>query len=300
MTTRLGIRVAILLTIGAATGILVACSRSDSSVEAIEYRPVSFAAGGSPEVVVVTINGSVSILGEVGRTTTGVTAILRASGRSLRQAQQRVEGLPVTMTRKGDRVELTFEPPEETARWDEQPSVLFEVRLPAQASIHVDSSNGSARVEDIEGRIVIDMERGTVEVHRCQGEIDLAVTNGTIRVSDAVGTLRARGERSDIVVSTSEVSVDLETMIGDVEFSGRFVGLAHRIHASTGGITLSIPSDSELQLEAAVSTGRIESSLPFAGDTEGTEWSAVLNAATSVLNLRSTNGWIRVEASDNI
>jgi len=96
------------------------------------------------------------------------------------------------------------------------------------------------------------------------------------------------------------VSVDLETNIGDIEFSGRFAGLDHRIDASNGGITLAIPADSELRLEAEVVTGRIESSLPFVGDTDGREWSAVLNAATSIVHLRATNGWIRIDASDNI
>jgi len=144
------------------------------------------------------------------------------------------------------------------------------------------------------------MAGGTIEVARSAGAIDLTVVNGEIRVSDATGTLLARGERSDIRVEASEVSVDLETNIGDIEFSGRFAGPDHRIHASNGGITLAIPADSELRLEAEVVTGRIESSLPFVGDTDGREWSAVLNAATSIVHLRATNGWIRIDASDNI
>ncbi|MFC2081778.1 hypothetical protein ACFLR0_01185 [Candidatus Bipolaricaulota bacterium] len=299
MSSRQCVRIAILLSLGS-VALLLGCSRSHSSVEAIEYRPVSFATGTSVEVSVLAVNGSVSIHGEGGRTATDVTAILRASGRSRSQAQERVEGLPVRMIQQGERVELAFELAEEAKRWDEPPSVLFEVRLPAQAVISVTSSNGAVRVAGIEGRIVIDMERGTVEVERSEGEIDLTVANGEIRVSDAAGVLRARGERSDILVEASDVSADLETIIGDVGFSGRFVGPDHRIHASNGVITLNIPTDSELQLEATVSTGRIESGLPFVGDTEGMEWSAVLNAASSLLSLRSTNGWIRIDALDNI
>jgi len=200
MGVRRGLRIAVVLSLGAATVLLAGCSRSGSSVEGVEYRPVSFATGASVEVIVVAVNGSVSIRGEAGRTTTDVTAILRASGRSLNQAQQRVEGLPVTMTQQGNRVNLAFEPPAEASRWDEPPSVLFEVRLPAQAVVEVGSSNGTVSVDGVEGRIVIDMAGGTIEVARSAGAIDLTVVNGEIRVSDATGTLLARGERSDIRV----------------------------------------------------------------------------------------------------
>lgn len=300
MRTIRALRIASILPHALAVALVLGCGRSDSSFEATEYRPVSFATGASAEVVILVTNGSVSIRGEIGRAATDVTAILRASGRSPSQAQRRVEGLAVTMVHQGNRVELAFEPSEETTRWDEQPSVHFEVNLPAQAVVDVTASNGAASVDGVEGRIAIDVAQGTAEVRRSAGEVDLHVANGEIRVSSAAGRLRARGERSGIVVSESEVSADLETSIGDIEFSGRFVGPDHRIHASNGGITLSIPTDSEVRLEATVITGRIESRLPFVGDTEGREWSAVLNAATSLVRLRATNGWIRIDPSDNI
>jgi len=300
MNAGLRMRIAMLLVAGTTAALLLGCNRSSPSYEAFEYRPISFETGESVEVIVAAENGSVSFRGEPGRSSTAVTAILRASGRSLNQAQQRVEGLPVTMVQHDDHVELAFQPPAEASSWDEAPSVLFEVRLPMQAVIRVDSSNGTVQVDGIEGRIVIRMAQGTIDVAHAVGDIDLDVANGTIHVSGAAGDLLARGERSDIIVEVSEVSVDLETFIGDIEFSGRLVGREHRLQTSNGGITLRIPEASELKLEAEAITGRIESDLPFAGDTDGREWSAMLNAPTSLVRLRATNGWIRINASDNI
>jgi len=258
--------------------LVAACGRSGPTSEATEYRPVSFDTGETAELVVVAVNGSVSIRGEDDRSTVDVAAILHASGGSADLARQRVEGLEVSMRQQGRRVDLSFEPPEASSRWQELPSVRFEVSVPTKTSVQVDTSNGEVGVAGIDG------------------EIDLSVSNGVIHVADVSGSLAARGERSDIVVESASVEADLETQIGDIAFSGRLVGPEHRIHASNGGIDLRIPADSEIRIQAEAVTGRIETDLPLSGDMDGREWSAVLNAATTHADLRTVNGWIRIEA----
>jgi len=262
--------------------LVAACGHSGPTSEATEYRPVSFDTGNTAEIVVSAINGSVSIRGEVGCTTIDATAVLQASGGSADQARQRVEGLEVTMHQEGRRVDLSFEPPEAASRWQELPCVRFEVSVPTETSVRIDTSNGAVSVLGIDG------------------EIDLTVSNGSIRAIDVSGRLVARAERTDIVVMRASVEADLETQIGDITFSGRLVGSEHRIHASNGGIDLRIPADSEIRIEAEAVTGRIETDLPLSGDTEGREWSAVLNAPTTHADLRTVNGWIRIGAGENL
>ena len=262
--------------------LLAACGRSGPTFEATEYRPVSFGTGETAELVVVAINGSVLVHGEAGRSTVDVTAVLHASGGSAYQARQRVEGLEVTMRQQGRRVDLSFEPPEAANRWQELPSVRFEVSVPAKTSVQVDTSNGEASVAGIDG------------------EIDLSVSRGGIRVVDVSGSLVARAERTDIVVERANIETDIEAQIGDITFSGRLVGSEHRIHASNGGVDLRIPADSEIRINAEAVTGRIETDLPLYGDTEGREWSAVLNAPTTYADLRTVNGWIRIEAWESL
>jgi len=92
----------------------------------------------------------------------------------------------------------------------------------------------------------------------------------------------------------------VETRVGNITYSGSLLGTQNRLVASYGGVTLRIPSESELELEAEVVTGRIESSLPWEGDVSGQEWLATLNAPTAYVFVRSTNGWIRVEPSETM
>ena len=266
----------------ALTVCLIGCGRSGPLSEGIEYRPRTFGTGEAAEIRVIATHGSVSIRGEGGRSRVDVTAILRASGRSARQAQQRVEELAVSMEKQGSRVELSFAPPAEANDWDESPSVRFDVVVPVETTVRIETTNGEVTL---------------VDVH---GNVDLQVANGGIHVVRANGRLKAYAERADILVETSELAVDLETRIGSIEFSGRLVGRENRLVALHGGISIAIPPDSELQIEAEAVTGGIESGLRFDGDVSGREWLATLNAATTYAFVRSTNGWIRIDALENI
>ena len=261
---------------------LTGCERSGPLSEAIEYRPMTFGTGEIAEIHVTAISGSVSICGETGRSSVDVTAVLRVRGRSPQQARQRVEGLAVSMQRQGTRVDLSFAPPVEADSWDESPSVRFEMIVPVKTMIVIETTHGEVTLVDI------------------AGDIDLQVTNGGIHVVHAGGRLKARAERSDIRIEASELAVDLETEIGDIGFSGCFIGHENRLVAIHGGISIEVPPDSELQIEAQAVTGRIESNLPWVGDVSGPEWLATLNAATTHAFLRSTNGWIRIDAWENI
>ena len=64
---------------------------------------------------------------------------------------------------------------------------------------------------------------------------------------------------------------------------------------SNGRIDLALRSDASLIIEASTSNASISTDLPLIGDTEGKEWSAVLNPpATGTLTLQTSNGQIEI------
>ena len=64
--------------------------------------------------------------------------------------------------------------------------------------------------------------------------------------------------------------------------------------SANGSVIAEIPADSELAIEARVDNGSISTTLPLVGDTQGKQWSAVLNAPTSKLILQTGNGSIKI------
>ena len=291
---------AALAVLGMGVLLVLGCGRSGSSEKAIEYRPLRFETGPAIDIAAVLSNASIAIRGEADRTETEITAILTATGGSLQQAQRRVEELEISVVHQGKRIGIRFEPPEEAAKWGELPTARFEVLTSNQGTIRVEAANGSVEVSDLDGDVAILTDRGSVDVRRASGVFEVDVRDGSMSFSDIAGRLTARAERGSAVIEGAVLEADVETRIGDISYAGTLAGSENRLVASYGGVSLRVPLASQLEVEAEVVTGQIESSLPFVGDVSGTKWLATLNAPTARVFLRSTNAWIRIEPLDNM
>jgi len=237
--------------------VIAGCERTVSDVEAIDVRTSSHSADGVRALVVESDCGTVVIRGETDRETIDVTATLRARGASLEQAEARLGALDVSETRSDGTLRLGFRVPAEGAA-----AADLVVLVPLGTSIDVDG-----------------------------GEV--GVTIGSVS-----GTLRIATEAGDVVVRGADLErLAVESGTGAVEFSGRFVGTGavHEVRTDRGDVHVRIPLDARLRIDARVPRGGIvTSSLPLSGDTEGTEWSAVLNAPDATLRLETRDGRVLI------
>ena len=239
---------------------IAGCERTVSDVEAIDVRTSSHSADGVRALVVESDCGTVVIRGETDRETIDVTATLRARGVSLAQAEARLGALDVSGTRSDGTLRLGFRVP--AGGTDGTDAADLVVLVPLGASIDV---NG--------------------------GEV--GVTIGSVS-----GTLRIATESGDVVVRGADLErLAVESGTGDVEFSGRLAGkgAVHEVRTDRGDVHVRIPLDARLRIDARVPRGGIvTSSLPLSGDTEGTEWSAVLNAPDATLRLETRDGQVLI------
>ncbi len=239
---------------------IAGCERTVPDVEAVDVRTTSHPADGVRALVVESERGTVVIRGESDREAIDVTATVRARGASREQAEARLAALDVSETRSDDALRLGFRVPAEGAEWAAAADLV--VLVPLGTSIDVDGA-------------------------------EVAVTVGSVS-----GTLRIATETGDVVVRGADLErFAVESGTGDVEFSGRLVGTGavHEVRSDRGDVHVRIPLDARLRIEASVSRrGIITSSLPLSGDTEGTEWSAVLNAPDATLRLETRDGRILI------
>ena len=238
--------------------VIAGCERAVSDVEAVDVRSSSHSAGGVRALVVEWDRGTVMIRGGTDRETIDVTATLRARGATLEQAEARLGALGVSESQSESTLRLGFRVPAEGAAGTADLVVL----VPLGTSIHV---NG--------------------------GEV--GVTIGSVS-----GTLRIATESGDVVVRGADLErFVVESGTGDVEFSGRFAGTGavHEVRTDRGDVHVRVPLDARLRIDARVPGGGIvTSSLPLSGDTEGTEWSAVLNAPDATLRLETRDGRVLI------
>jgi len=243
-------------------------------------------------------NGSVSVRGVEGVQTATFAITKRSRGKTLDEAQDRLERIVCHVNRAGDRLELLYRSGEQDDDVRRSSGVDFDVLVPIDTLVNAETSNGSIDVTAIRGAITLDTSNGDVAVLQGAGSLNAETSNGRIEVVGFGGDVRVDTSNGEVWIEQVAGLVDAETSNGSIHYSGTPAeATSHRLRTSNGSITARVPIDVSVRFDARVSSGRIRSSLPLIGDTEGNEWSAELNPPTGTsLDLRTSNGSIRIDA----
>jgi len=228
-----------------------------------------------------------------------VRAILRSRADTLERAQERVDAIVIEMTQTGDSLLLRYSSSDQTLDVRRYSGVSFEVIVPAQADVEVDTSNGAITIRGIEGQFNLDTSNGAIDLTDLIGVVDADTSNGAIDVSGFNGVLQLETSNGAIDIEGTAAAVNARTSNGRIDFSGILVGDSHKMRTSNGAINVEVPVDAVITFDASTSIGSISTNLALAGDTEGREWSASMNSQSAQfsqsLELRTSNGNIRIE-----
>jgi hypothetical protein len=148
------------------------------------------------------------------------------------------------------------------ARGREGWSVSFDVFVPRDTHLTLESTNGGIDVSSVHGRHVMSTTNGGIAMRGVAGDIRGHTTNGGITVH-----LTGRG------------------------FSGEGLDL----RTTNGGITLQVPEGFSAQLEASTVNGGIDTQIPMTVQGRiGRSVSAQLGSGGPPVRLRTTNGGITI------
>jgi len=243
-----------------------------------------------------TSNGAVRIHGAAGIQSASVTVTLRSRGQTLEEAQDRVDRIVYRAQSAGGRIDLRYLASEQDDDVRRHSGVDFDITVPIETRVQVDTSNGAIDVDHIEGTIVLDTSNGAIDVADSTGTLVADTSNGRIEVRSFAGDLRLDTSNGDVRIEGFVGTVDAETSNGSIRYTGTPTAGGNRLRTSNGSITLRVPSNASIVFEATTSSGRIRSGLPLVGDTQGDDWSASLNPpADLTFDLRTSNGSIAIE-----
>ena len=247
------------------------------------------------DLTVESSNGEV-IVTSAETTSVSVVARLRSRADTLGKAEERVNSLSIEMVQTGDNVLLRYRSSDQSLDVRKYSGVSFEVTVPAQADVTVDTSNGSITVSGIEGEFKLDTSNGSIDLNDLVGVVYADTSNGGIDVDGFRGELDLETSNGVIDIEDVEALVDARTSNGRINFSGVLVGDHHSLRTSNGAIEVKVNVNTSLNFEASTNIGSISTNLPLVGDTEGHTWDAALNPPTTqTLELRTSNGTIRIE-----
>jgi len=228
-----------------------------------------------------------------------VKAILRSRAGTMEEAQERVNAIVVEMIQTGDNLLLRYNSADQSLDVRKYSGVSFEVTVPAQADVKVDTSNGAITIRGIEGQFNLDTSNGAIDMDDLVGVVYADTSNGRIDVNGFAGSLDLETSNGAIDIEDVEASVDARTSNGRIDFSGVLLGDNHDLRTSNGSIEVRVPLTANITFDASTSIGSISTNLQLMGDTEGRSWNASMNAhvtqTSQTLELRTSNGNIRIE-----
>jgi hypothetical protein len=178
-------------------------------------------------------------------------------------------------------------------------SISYEVVVPAETELSVESGSGDQSVDGIQGplelsagsgglkissigdRVRAETGSGDIEIDRIKGNVHAKTGSGSIRADDIAGGFEANTGSGHIrLQQTAPGSVHVDTGSGGMELRGVQGSLeakagsgtiqaegnptgAWRVHTGSGGVQLKVPSRASFDLDAHTSSGSISVEQPL-------------------------------------
>jgi DUF4097 and DUF4098 domain-containing protein YvlB len=269
MSTRAGFGLLCVLCLGAAFA---------PSAHATQYQK-SYVVSGRASVRVLASNGAVRVTTSDANRVEFIVTYDRGIGSS---------DLPVDSRQDGMVVELRALTKAHSSWWNwsyfENAHLSIEVRMPKNADLQIDTSNGAVSLDTIRGTVKVHTSNAAINASGLEGRCALATTNGRVDVS---------GRFQSLDLSSTNAGVTARAVSGSSMDSG------WSISTTNGGINLSIPLDLKANLSAGTTNGGIMLQLPVAvaGEQRGSHLRGTLGGGGPELFVRTTNAGVRLDES---
>jgi len=171
----------------------------------------------------------------------------------------------------------------------------------AQAdTAEIRSTNGKIVLKnvDVGGTVTVNSEFGDQTLNGVDaGGYDLKTQNGKIQVDMARGSVTAHSEFGEIeVLNVENGTVDLSSNSGAITFSGSLAKGPHSVTSEFGNVTLTLPTDSGLNVDLQTEFGKISSDfeITVSGALENNHWVGKFNGGGEDLTVKTNNGNINI------
>jgi DUF4097 and DUF4098 domain-containing protein YvlB len=224
--------------------------------------------------------------------------------------------LHIDSQQNGNQVELTVHV---------SPSVVFintmrlstEVRMPKNADLQLETSDGHVELSDVHGNIVVHTSDGGVKASQLSGTIDIRSNDGDIDADTLSGTFKLHSGDGKINAARLDGKCDASTGDGAIHVAGRFDSLDVKssdgavtaraepgskmssiwsIKTTDGRVDMDIPKDLQADLDASTRDGHISLGLPVSmeGEIGKKAVHGKINGGGPTLSIHSGDGSIRL------
>jgi putative adhesin len=225
--------------------------------------------------------------------------------------------LHIDSQQNGNDVELTVKLSSRIVVGFNNKRISAEVRMPKNADLQIDTSDGRVDLADVNGNIKVHTSDGAISASKLSGTIDLRSSDGSITADALTGAFKLHSGDGKISGTGLDGKCDISTGSGSIQVAGRFDSLDLKsgdgavtaraepgskltsmwsIATTDGHVEVEIPKDLQANLDASTNDGHITLGLPVSmqGDISRKSVKGTLNGGGSTLFIHSGDGSIRL------
>jgi len=172
-------------------------------------------------------------------------------------------------------------------------------------SLNIETNSGKVSLIKlkISKELKVDNDFGEIELEQASaGSYDLHTNSGGITVDGARNKVKAYTDFGNITIENAQsVTLDLKTNSGTIEFSGSLGEGPHNVKSDFGGIDISLPSDSKLNVDLNTDFGKISSDISITvtlTESSGSDKSQIIgsiNGGGDLLTVQTNSGGINIK-----
>jgi hypothetical protein len=234
-------------------------------------------------------NGRTRITGE-DRDDILITASKKARAESQAAAQQVLEDIQLVFGETPEALDLDVEV---ARRWNRRGSANLCIRVPRDMNIWVAAANGRVCVEGIRGHVRARSTNGSATVSDVIGKVDVSTTNAKVCCQCICGELSARSSNGKIEIEKHRGAVNASTSNGLIRASMEGVESGGvQLATSNGRIVLDLPDEVDAEIDIRVDNGVICNDRHLGQSSRESNGRVVgrLGNGGALIKLRTSNG----------
>lgn len=248
----------------ALVGGLAGCSSAIATTQATDTVEKSLSTPAA-QVDVEMFNGSIEVrAGPAGAVSATVTRT--GTGADQAAALADAQKIDVTLTDDGGTVLLKATYTPDPAKPDRRGASAV-VTVPAGSVLVLKTSNGAVAVSGVTGTVVADTSNAAITASGPMEAFRAKTSNGKVSVTGGKGLVSLETSNAGIDVQATDAIVQAETSNGAITLAGSLASGQSRLQTSNAAVSVTLPKDAALTVDAQTSNAKISSDFTISGAT---------------------------------
>ena len=176
-------------------------------------------------------------------------------------------------------------------------SVSYVIRIPTEANVEMQTSGGSLKVENLNGRIEMQTSGGSIRIAEVKGVLEAKTSGGSIRVDGFDGRLEVNTSGGSLTFNQVSGTIHGKTSGGSIRMNEAESIASIDLHTNGGSITLSEVSLENASIKARGNRVRLNDDKNFEGLVEKDRVDGKFGDGSIPVNLRTSGGSVRINTN---